>query len=369
MYKTKILAFITLFLVISAFTPAFAAGEISLSEATFEAEDDFSSETQSDVAELRKTIELLRIELGEMKSGMKQLQAKMVEAEMDKLRSQLDSLQKEIKTGETEDTEVPALEVFSVSPAPETPQITKIEDFLNIDLKEVTAETEEVKSETIEDLEAAEVTNDETVTEDAEVEDELDEKDVEIAELKAALALKEEKEAHAEVKEKADEIKATKAELEKVAITDAVNKLTGEEEPSNIIAQANGEILFQFPRSVSQKKGKTQSIKNLSAGSLTASILNSDKSATEENSFKRKSAPKTSFSMFSTSSITIFGGMLGVAVVVFIFWLVRHERKLLAATSRRFRQLDFKPDFNLRSRAKKMFKRDKSSSDEDNITQ
>ncbi|MFH1545911.1 MAG: hypothetical protein ABIE14_00860, partial [Patescibacteria group bacterium] len=154
------------------------------------------------------------------------------------------------------------------------------------------------------------------------------------------------------------EIETAKAELKK---------------PSNIIAKTNGEILFQFPRSLTRKSGETNTIaknKILAVENLKADILKIEQSSAKEkeNNFERSSASKKEFSFLSTRSIAILGGMLGIAVAIFIVWLIRHEQRLLAATSQRFQQLDFRPNFKLSSRVKKLFQQDKKSSSHEENT-
>ena len=144
-----------------------------------------------------------------------------------------------------------------------------------------------------------------------------------------------------------------KGDATEIAEADEQEKLIQPEKSSNIIAKADGKILFQFPRSLSRNAEDIKTdIKDeiTPAKQLTADVL---KVPTEEDASKRESAPKDS----SAYDIVIFGGVLGIAIVIFIVWLVCHERKLLAATSRRFQQLDFKPSFDLKSRAKRLFKR------------
>ncbi len=111
MQKTKILAFVTLilFFIASNSGLAFAIEEDHLGEeadlsekATFEAETKVVKVKTSEVIELKESFELLRAELSEMKSGIKQIQTKMMEAEMEELRRRLESLQQEITTGEKE---------------------------------------------------------------------------------------------------------------------------------------------------------------------------------------------------------------------------------------------------------------------------
>lgn len=391
MRKTKTFAFIASILLFTAgnfsinfsISPALAAEEdfsaekTNLSaEITFEAEAESTEIKNDGTAELKKSLELLRAEIAEMKSGMKQLQAKIVEAEMEKLSDQLSALQKEIAEAgkaDFEKTEIPKFD-FGFTPAPQTLPVTKIEDFVDFNLNEEISKSEK-ETETAEKIETAEAEK------NSELAKKLETAEAEIEELKATLAKKEElekdKAVHAEVIGKVEKIKAAKEELEKVAVEDAVEKLKkkGEAEEikktSNIIAQANGEIFFQFPRSLTRKSGTTGMIaenKTLAAENLKAGALEIKQPAAKENNFKRSSAPKKEFSLFSARSIAVLGGMLGIAVAVFIVWLLRHERRLLAATSRRFQQLDFKPNFDLNSRARKLFRRNKKPSPRENDT-
>jgi hypothetical protein len=369
--KIKILVLaILLLLTPVGITPVWAAeADVSFTQATFEVADQNSAE----VIELKKTLDLLRADLVEMKNGMKQLQTKMVESEMEKLRSQLEDLQKDTI----------GTDFVSIPTRITTPPVLKIEEILEPDYVKL-EETEAVENEVPEnEEEVADLENEET-------DPKILAKDAEIEKLKAALAAKEQAEeesAHAEVKAKAEDVKAAEETLAEIGVDKMVQQLKGEEaepeeiikpvaplikKPSNIIAQANGEILFQFPRSLSHKAGdikassKTQT---LTAKSLTANLLDAKQAAQPENTFERQAAPsKTNWSILSTGGIITLSGMLGIAVIIFIVWLLRHERKLLAATSRRFQQLDYRPNFNLKSRAKKLFKRDKTSSREDKIT-
>ncbi|MFH1546368.1 MAG: hypothetical protein ABIE14_03255, partial [Patescibacteria group bacterium] len=264
MSKTKILAFVALILLFSAISSnlTFAAdvdystAEISssnLSEATFEAEAKSDEIENDETAELKISLELLRAELAEMKSGMKQLQAKVLAAEMDKLSSQLAALQKEIADGDTSfmKTEIPKFD-FDSTPAPSTLQVTKIEDFVDFDLKEEISKNEKA--------EATEETEIDEIEEDSELVKKLESAEAEIAELRAALEEEEElgkdKAAHTEVIKKTEEIKATKNELEKVTVEDAMQKLEeGEIEtakaelkkPSNIIAPLPHQLVQVVP--------------------------------------------------------------------------------------------------------------------------
>jgi len=344
MRKIKNLAFIALILIFLGNTSALAAeSDYSLGEATFEAESTDSAAT-AEILQLQKTIELLRSDLVEMKSGMKQLQAKMVEAEMEKLRQQLETLQNEISAEQPTsyyNTPTPTQNYIDLNPESDTPQVTSIGDFLDIDMSEIKPVDTETTNESEEDLS---------------LEEKLTKAETEIEELKTALAEKEaldaDKAANAEIIAKTEAVEAAKDELENTEVADAVAQAEGtaeEEGNSNIIAKADGEILFQFPRSLSRKSGDG-SVK-LKTASLTADVLE----ASDE--FKRESAPKNGFSFFSVRSITILGGLIVVVVVAFIVGLVRYERKLLAATSRRFQQLDVKPDFDLHTRAQKAAKR------------
>ena len=372
MPKTKILALAVLILLLTSVgvTPTWAAeADVSPTQATFEVADQNSAE----VIELKKALDLLRADLVEMKNGMKQLQTKMVESEMEKLRSQLEDLQKDTI----------GTDFVSIPTKITTPPVLKIEEILEPDYVKF-EETETVENEILE--------NEEEVTdlENEETDPKILAKDAEIEKLKAALAAKEQSEeesAHAEVKAKAEDVKAAKETLAEVGVGEIMQQLKGEEaeleeiiepvaplikKPSNIIAQANGEILFQFPRSLSHKAGNIKAspkTQTLTAKSLTANLLDAKQAAQPENTFERKAAPpETNWSILSTRGIITLSGMLGIAVIIFIVWLLRHERKLLAATSQRFQQLDYKPNFNLRSRAKKLFKRNKTSSCEDKIT-
>lgn len=375
MPKTKILALAGLMLLLTSVgvTPTWAAEvDISPIQATFEATNQDSD--SAEVAELKKVLSSLQADLAEMKDGMKQLQTKMVESEMEKLRSQLESLQKD-STSEnfvSTPTKAPTPPVFKIEEAPEPDYVKVVETNA--------VETEALKNET-------EVVN----SENNETDPKILAKDAEIERLKAALVAKDqttEENAHAEVKAKADKIKAVKETLAEVNIGKMVQQLKGEdaeieeiikpaepvaEKPSNIIAQANGEILFQFPRSLSHKAGdikENSKIQTLSAKSLTASLLDSKQATQPENTFERKAAPsETNWSILSTGGIVTLSGMLGIAVIIFIVWLLRHERKLLAATSRRFQQLDYKPNFDFKSHAKKLFERNQNSSREDKTTE
>ncbi len=311
---------IALVLLLLGATPVFAEEQF----ASFEVEQN-SSET----ADLKETVQLLRSELGEMKSGMQQLQGQMVESEIVRLQQQLQSLRSGSSVPTNNLQPAPQSD-YNFTPAPtedETPIVTSIEDLLGIDLEEAGIEVETTETEPAEEL------------------TELEAKDVEIAKLKAVLAEKDNQEAHAETVAKNAAVELTEEELAKVEIADVIQSLTAEEaaeqgKTANIIAKADGEILFQFPRSVSQKIAPKQN-----PSQLTASVLNAE--------FERESKGG-SFSFFTIRNISILIGVLVIAVAVFVVWLMRHERELLAATSRRFRQLEFKPNTDLSSRLKKM---------------
>ncbi|MCF7845982.1 MAG: hypothetical protein K9L85_01970 [Candidatus Peribacteraceae bacterium] len=360
MRKLRILAFITSILVFTVLSqnPVFAteidtASSVNdLGQATFEAE---SSEA-AEVAELRDTLANLQVELTSMKSGMQDLQAKFVEAEIEKLQAQLATIR-----GSTSTSTVPNIDLSDLYSTSTTsgglqaddsdlPEVTKIEDFVGFELdKNTKAEVNKDESENVEtDSEGEEDINSALAAADSEIE-----RLETILKEKEALAADEA--AHTEVKSKVEELKAARAKLEAVAVEDAVDQLKDEdeqpEEAANIIAKAdNSEVLFQFPRAVSQKAGAPK--QNLSAQSLTADIL--DIAPTQENNFKRSSPVQKNWNFLSATSLAIFGGVIAVLIAIFVTWLIRNERQMLAATSRRFQQLDLKPDFDLNSRAKKL---------------
>ncbi len=367
MRKNKILAFTTSILMFAAIAvPAAFAAEVDLPEATFAAETETENvDATNDAAELQKQLTALRADLSEMQNGMKLLQAKVVEAEMNKLKDQLAALQKEIAANEetnytndfsTLSLSANILDATSTS-TPSTPVITRIEDFTGFDLdletEEETNEAENSGEVVIEDNNS----EDEKIGKEDGVESETAERlaaaEEEIEKLKEALEEKIEFEkevtAHAEIKEKAAEIKSTEIELAETVVSDAIAKLRSERtsgtKTSNIIASADDELLFQFPRSLSQK---TSSNNLIAAKEMTATIL--DAAEAEEN-FKRSSAPKN-YQIISANSLTFLVCTFGAAILVFIAWLLHHEKKLLAATSRRFQQLELRPNFELKSRAK-----------------
>lgn len=337
MSKTKTLALVLACALTALAHPALASGNIMLPEATFEAEETASIETTSnpsEVSELKSTIETLKAELAEMKSGMKQLQTKMVEAEMAKLQEQLQAIQ-------TDTTPVSYKEDLNLLPTA---------NLLGADLLATSTEDRVAEG-------AEAITEDDLIlVDDAAIAEEIAQKYAEIEELEAVLQQKETadeaKSTEAEAKEEIAEAEEMKAELETVEVTKVIEQLTGEEDTeteavveeknSNIIAQANGEILFQFPRSISTKEQKSA----ISADDMTADVLHMVETTLEheEKISQHKSATPEEDSFFSASNIALLGALLGVAIVVSIIWLIRNEKKLLAATSRRFRKINLAKD-------------------------
>ncbi|MFH0776833.1 MAG: hypothetical protein V1936_04455 [Patescibacteria group bacterium] len=327
------------------------ADESALPAATFEAEKPESAE----VADLKKSLAALKAELSDMKNGMKSLQTKVLESEIEKLRDQLAAIQGDDATNSPSSSQT-NLGSFNIadliseatgksSSVETTPRVTKIEDFVGFDVGN------DVKKANSEDANVAEI---------------LKNADAEIAKLEAALGEKEtgiaDKAAQSEVQQKVSELKAAKAKLESVSIADAVGKLDdGADKPTSIIANADGEILFQFPRSVSQKTNDPS--EQIGAANLKADLLATDQSS----DLKRSAAPTKSWQIFSATNLTIFALILSVGLAVFVFWLVRYEHRLLAATSRRFQQLDFKPNFDLNTRAEQQTQNQNTRSDQNII--
>lgn len=317
-----------------------------LPTATFEA----SSAETNEVAELKKTLADLQNQLVTMKSGMQDLQAKWVESEMKNLQAQLAAIRSSTATitspasdeAITLQTEPAPVEDESADQS--TIKVTSLEDFVGfkIDDQDATIATTNTQDET-------------------EINSILKTADAEIAKLEAILAAKkalgEDEAAHAEVTKKIEELKAAREQLAGISIQDTVEKLAAEQpEPevqaevtdsSNIIANADSAVLFQFPRTIA-RTAETTSLNNLNAGNLTADVLAST------NNFERSAAPKRAWSLFSATSLAIFATTLLIGIAIFVTWLVRNERQLLAATSRRFQQLDLKPSFDLKNHAKKI---------------
>ena len=357
MPKNKIFSLITSILVFAALSQTTVLATESDSSAFLTATFEAESPEAVEIAELKKALADLQTELSTMKNGMQDLQAQILESEMEKLRDQLATIRgsttttlptlpaQSIESYVTDSTEENS-EVVAENLTTDTPEVTKIEDFVGFELEqgEETASVEEKEDE-------AEKTTIDLALETA---------DAEIAKLEAILAEQEaaaDKEAsHTAVEQKVEELKATREKLEAAAIQQKDEKLQDEneqevkvEKPSNIIAKADGEVLFQFPRAISQKTSPQRS--SLAAKHLTADVI--DLMSNEEGEFKRSAAPQKGWGLFSGSSLIVFGTILAIAIAVFVFWLVRNERQLLAATSRRFQELDFKPNFGFKPQAKK----------------
>ena len=79
--------------------------------------------------------------------------------------------------------------------------------------------------------------------------------------------------------------------------------------------------------------------------------------------FTRSSAPKNNWNLFSPTGLAVAVFAIAIAVAIFVAWLIRNERRLLAATSRRFAQLEKKPNFDLKNRAKKSGENKTSAAD------
>ncbi|MFA6458180.1 MAG: hypothetical protein WCV72_02195 [Patescibacteria group bacterium] len=314
--------------------------------ATFVANN--SSADEAEVAELKKTLADLQIQLSSMRSGMQDLQAKWVESEMKNLQAQLAALRGSTATAMP--TTFSAPEETSTVPAPDetTVKVTSLEDFVGfpIDQSDDKAATTEA-----------------TTQDGTEVNSILKTADAEIAKLEAILAAKkalnEDESAHAEVTKKIAELKAARSKLAEISIKDAVEKLADAEPDakvapatsasSNIIAQADGAVLFQFPRAISRTADTAAEPSGFDAGNLTADVL----AAATKNDSRRNAAPHAEWSIFSETSLAIFTTALLIGIVVFVTWLLRNERRLLAATSRRFQQLDQRPNFDLGIHTKK----------------
>jgi hypothetical protein len=120
------------------------------------------------------------------------------------------------------------------------------------------------------------------------------------------------------------------------------------EESTEKIAKVSGENLFQTLRDVLNTS--TNKKNNLQANYLTADIL---KNSDTVETFTHNSASENKFKIFSATNTAIIGGLLAITITTFIMWLIRNERKLILATSRRFQELEHKPNFDLKKRAKK----------------
>ncbi len=318
----------------------------NLPAATFVADN--SSSNEAEVTELKKTLADLQIQLSSMRNGMQDLQAKWVESEMKNLQAQLAALRGSTTTAMPTTLSTP--EATTTVPAPDetTVKVTSLEDFVGFPIDQ----SDEKDT----------VTASETTTQDGtEVNSILKTADAEIAKLEAILAAKkalnEDESAHAEITKKIAELKAARSKLAEISIKDTVGKLADAEPDakvvpatsSNIIAQADGAVLFQFPRAISRTANTTAKSADLDAGNLTADVL----AAAAENDTPRNSAPHAKWSMFSETSLAIFATALLIGIVIFVTWLLRNERRLLAATSRRFQQLDQRPNFDLGIHTKK----------------
>ncbi|MFH0834048.1 MAG: hypothetical protein V2A63_01505 [Patescibacteria group bacterium] len=340
MLKNKLFAFVGLLLLFAANSQNLAlAEENTLPGATFQAEDP----TTSEVADLKKSLAALQSELTSMKTGMQDLQAKYIESEMEKLQQQLAAIRGGSATSST--TALPNLSDFYTLPTtqtnsiqttdPNTIPVTKIEDFVGFSLDgedAKTVKTETAKVESVNEVEGA-----------------LASADDEIAKLEKLLEDKKDQTNDADIKQKIKDLKTAKTELAKIKVEDTIAAEAGQENSNKIIAQNDGEVLFQYPRAISQKENAA------GAGNLTADVLKAEQTENKEHGASAKS-----WDLFSANSLAILIGLIAVAVAIFATWLVRNERRLLAATSRRFAQLELKPNFDLKNRAQKTNPSDKN---------
>lgn len=316
----------------------------NLPAATFVADN--SSSNEAEVAELKKTLADLQIQLSSMRNGMQDLQTKWVESEMKNLQAQLAALRGSTATAIPTTFSAPEATITVPAPDETIVKVTSLEDFVGFPIEQS-------------DDKATSATSEATTQDGAEVNSILKTADAEIAKLEAILsakkALNEDESAHAEITKKITELKTARSKLAEISIKDTVEKLA-EAEPdaevtpvtsSNIIAQADGAVLFQFPRAISRTADTTTKSTGLDASNLTADLLAANSPP------PRNSAPRAKWSIFSETSLVIFATALLIGIVIFVTWLLRNERRLLAATSRRFQQLDQRPNFDLGIHTKK----------------
>lgn len=302
--------------------------------ATFKADDEDS--------ELGKSIEALRAELAEMKSGMSALQAKIMENEMSQLRAQLINLQNELLTNSvikkpeesTADSEEDKYEPY-FEPLDES------SDSENEPDSDANPETADSPTETENEIEFYE-------------EDDLAAKlalaEAEIAKLKTENGTENTEKIYEKIEnELAVEIEIDESEPvdvgEKMAEAgEDAEKIAGkkdESKPASIIAKADGDLLFQFPRSFSSKKMSATTVKSIGAKNLMANTLVEKNDTPAAPNFTRSSAPAKKIELFSARNIAILAILIIVAMGTFIYFLVKNERKLLTSHSNIFPKNDF----------------------------
>jgi len=316
--------------------------------ATFEADEN---------DELKEMIKELQLELSEMKNGMSKLQNRMVESEMSQLRTQLINLQNDLLN----ESSTKKLEGFNKS----------VETIPNLDLDLVS----ETKSEFSSEESEAEI----EFYEDGDLAAKLILAETEITKLKSELAEKEVKEKKKEndplYKKIENEVTETsKEEVEKKKTTEDKSINIGEKmakaieeaekiaekedklEPANIIAKADGESLYRFPRSLSSKEATLKTIENaksINAKNLVADILTENDESPSAPNFKRSSASTQKFNFFSFQNIAIMTIAIILVVGSFIYFLIKNERKLLLACQLKLQKTESRNDFSSKEQARK----------------
>ncbi|MFH1375652.1 MAG: hypothetical protein ABIH35_03220 [Patescibacteria group bacterium] len=372
MQKIKFCTSTVVLLFILAFTPtafaeemAFTADETVSNRITGESiVGNTVNYSQTEILQLEKSLRIMQLEIGTLKNTIKDLQSKVVKSEMADLKNRLETLQEEIF----------ALEGKNSDPLSDYERLL-LESSLQTKEPVASASDREIFVESLEEIASS------AQQEVSELKQKLVE---DLANSPKATVIKETAGAKEAFKEKILDQKAAdveqKAEAEKLANIEVIKLMTkladgetevseAEEEeeviiepaPSIITQRSSGRSLFQFPRSLERNTGQGQintqvvSARTTQAKYLKTSIPTNTDSADgnsapaefERQSLSQKSEP------FSGRNLVFLGGLLAFALIGFVFWLSRYEKRLFSAAARHFQSLDLPEESPLMPRRKK----------------
>jgi len=362
MQRIKFCAYTVIFLFILAFTPkafaeemAFTADETVGNRATRESTaPGIGNYSQTEILQLEKSLRIMQLEIGTLKSTIKDLQGKVVKSEMADLKDRLDTLQKEIFALEGADSDpLSDYERLLLDSSLRLKEPASDGEIFVENLEDVFSSAQqgvsELKQKLVEDLDDSQkaiVTEETTEAKEAFKEKILGQQaaeekhkaeeeklaNIEVSKLMTKLTDAEVEVVSeiADVSESPSSAEADSGQAEQEMETPKEEEVVIEPAPSIITQRSSGRPLFQFPRSLEHNTGQAQPTTQVTSARTTqAKYLKTDiptntgDSAPEE--LQRQPLSHAS-EPFSGRNLMFLGSLLVLVLMGLIFWLSRYEK-------------------------------------------
>ena len=335
--------------------------------------------SQSNILQLEKSLRIMQLEIGTLKSTIKDLQGKVVKSEMADLKDRLDTLQKEIFALEGADSDpLSDYERLLLDSSLRLKEPASDREIFVESLEDVFSSAQqgvsELKQKLVEDLTdspKATVIKETTKSKEAFKEKILEQQaaeeehkaeeeklaNIEVTKLMTKLT---DADAEVEVSETVDvsedpsSAEADSGQAEQETETSEEEKVTEEEvaeeevviepAPSIITQKGSGRSLFQFPRSLEHNTGQAQpTTQVISAKTIQAKYLKTDIPSSDHDSapaeLQRQPLVHAS-EPFSGRNLIFLGSLLALALIGLIFWLSRYEKRLFGTAARHFQSFN-----------------------------